>query len=410
MGIVGVMQDKVRGIIADPRHRAVTFWIACFKPGGIGDYLTLCAFARAAGRHWEARLGARGESDDGDCEVRATWARPEPARERRGETVGVLCIGRECGLPLDYDKVHGQPGINAHFQMPEIGWAFQASKLAPLVDVLYDVRYTAREIIRDKERFATEDADARDRLDYYRAYYDFFPWSSQYLEGRVGMSQWDLLSETAGFPVTPDDLFVATNAVVMGDHGLSTLPASPLLDGCVTIHNGEGGTGKTKLLPRDVPTAIAAALIAEGIPVAQVGVRDDKKEPMTRGVMDLRGLRLPETAAVIQKARMHVDVEGGLVYVARAVQTPSVVFFGPTPRSFFAFYGNANYTRGICPFREDSRHCWWSTRNWAKRCPLGFKNCVNLPQAETATRMVMNALHSQGGARIEMQKQRVGSG
>jgi len=314
MGIVEAMQEKVRGIVADPRHRNVTFWIACFKPGGVGDYLTLCAFARAARRHWEARLGVRSAgAGDGACEVRATWARSEPVRERRGETVGVLVIGRECGMPLDFDKGNGQPGINAHFNMPEIGWAFQASKLAPLVDVLYDVRYTAREIIRDKVRFAEADAQARDRLDYWRAYYDFFPWSSQYLEGRVGLSQWELLSETAGFEVTPDDLFMATEAVSLGDHGVSDLPASPLLDGCVTMHNGEGGTGKMKVLPRDVPTAIAAALIAKGIPVAQVGVRAENKEPMTRGVIDMRGLRLPETAAVIQKARLHIDVEGELV-------------------------------------------------------------------------------------------------
>jgi len=403
MSSIGAMRDKIEQIKALPKHRGVTFWVGCFKMGGHGDSLTLCAFARAAKRYWQDKLGAPNGSGP-VSRVVTSWDRAEPdSRPHEGERVGVIAIRRVVGMPDDYDVGGAQRGIDACLGVPEVGWPWQAAGLAPCFDVFYDVRYTARAIFRDQERFTVEAGEARDSLDHYRWLHDGFPWACSHMDERCGMSQWDLMSITAGFDVTPDDLYVSTTTPVIGKYGTSALPLNGGYDGCVTIHNGEGGKGRTKTMPRDVPNLITEALAGNGFQVVQVGCRDNVREPTIRGAADLRGLRFTETAALIAKARLHVDVEGGLVYVAKAVGTQSCVFFGPTPRSVFAFHGNRNYSRGICP----EGPCWWSHKRWPHECKMGFKNCVNFPQAETAAHAVLQTIGEQGGPQVEMTKTRV---
>ena len=99
---------------------------------------------------------------------------------------------------------------------------------------------------------------------------------------------------------------------------------------------------------------------------------------------DLRPIRA--TAAVIAGAQLHVDIEGGLVYVARAGGTRSVVFFGPTPVATFGFPDNVN----VC--MERCRPCWWSREGWGAECPKGHAHCRNMPDPAQAAEVVTRAL------------------
>jgi len=96
MKLVRAMHERVERYKA--LHPRVTFWIGAFKSGGHGDYLTLCAFARAARRHWAQKLGTQAPTGA----VRTNFG-SGVAAVPAGETIGVMVIGRDTGMPADYD-------------------------------------------------------------------------------------------------------------------------------------------------------------------------------------------------------------------------------------------------------------------------------------------------------------------
>lgn len=50
--------------------------------------------------------------------------------------------------------------------------------------------------------------------------------------------------------------------------------------------------------------------------------------PQLRGVEDLRGLPVRETAGLLGRARLFLGLEGGLMHLARAVDCPAVIVYG----------------------------------------------------------------------------------
>jgi ADP-heptose:LPS heptosyltransferase len=135
-----------------------------------------------------------------------------------------------------------------------------------------------------------------------------------------------------------------------------------------TIHHGsdsrmssQGGV-QTKNLPTATWREIAAHLSAAGLKLVQLG--EAHETPVDGVDLDLRGqTSLDEAALLLKSASVHLDTEGGLVHLARAMHTPSVVAFGPTPLGFFGYPGNANIAAPRCG------NCWWTTDRWATDCP-----------------------------------------
>ncbi len=59
------------------------------------------------------------------------------------------------------------------------------------------------------------------------------------------------------------------------------------------------------------------------------------------------------------------------MHIARAVKTPAVILFGPTPVSFFGYNENINIQMGDC------RNCWWSNCFWFTKCPkFRYSKCM----------------------------------
>ncbi len=346
-----------------------TFWIGVAgRFDGYGDWLIRCALARAADLHWQSHLPG--------------W---------KPGAVGVMVLGQVARQPDDLD-LSQQPGVDVALRLPPMHWLPRAYKARQHFDVFYEVQYVVRTSFANPVRWQLEQQAADARLADFQALYDGFPHSARLLATRLAISQWHLMSHCAGFEVSPVDLYVPTDCAKA--EGFDRVPVADLdaHKGCVTLHNGQGDSPfGTKTLPPDVMPAIAAALNRRGIRAVQLGIRDDDREPPICGAVDLRGLRVPETARVIQNARLHVDVEGGTAIIAAAVRTPSVIFFGPTAPIPFGFEGNVNHTRAICP-KPHGPHCFWSTDDWSRRCPLGFEHCVNHPQPEAAVRVVLEQL------------------
>jgi ADP-heptose:LPS heptosyltransferase len=181
-----------------------------------------------------------------------------------------------------------------------------------------------------------------------------------------GMSKYELLGYTANLPVSSSDAgdFFPTTSLPAA---LSTLKHQRY----VTLHHGADRFMSnldglsTKNLPSSTWADVVSRCKAAGIKVVQVG---EAREPLISGItLDLRGkTNFSETATVVKHASAHLDTEGGLVHLARAMGTASVVAFGPTPPSFFGYEGNINLKPTECG------DCWWVSTDWARRCPWGM--------------------------------------
>ncbi len=95
----------------------------------------------------------------------------------------------------------------------------------------------------------------------------------------------------------------------------------------------------TKTMPAAKVERIVARLKSAGLAIVVLGAKDDA--PIRGADIDLRGqTSLTEAAAIVKKSLCHIGPEGGLANIARAVNTPAIIFFGATPAAFFGFHGN----------------------------------------------------------------------
>jgi len=102
-----------------------------------------------------------------------------------------------------------------------------------------------------------------------------------------------------------------------------------------------------------------------GYMVVQVGL--DGEQPLKNTVNLLGKMSIRETATILKYSALHLDTEGGLVHLSRAVNTPSLVLFGPTPVSLYGYRDNINIAEGDC------RNCFWTDIRWFQRCPKGHE-------------------------------------
>jgi len=89
-----------------------------------------------------------------------------------------------------------------------------------------------------------------------------------------------------------------------------------------------GAAHATKRWPLPHWDRLAGLLADRGIPTVAVGSGDDPAPAAAR--MEVRGIGLGATAAVLRRATLAVTNDSGLMHLATAVGTPVVALFGPT--------------------------------------------------------------------------------
>jgi glycosyltransferase involved in cell wall biosynthesis/ADP-heptose:LPS heptosyltransferase len=143
----------------------------------------------------------------------------------------------------------------------------------------------------------------------------------------------------------------------------------------ICVASGVGSIGGLKRWPAPAwEVFIQRQMKATQCAPVQIGGPED---PQLKGVFDFRGRSLAETATILEKAKCLVAVEGGMVHLARAVGTPSVVMFGPTPMVSFGYDENINLGQHHC------QPCFWSLPAWGmQNCTRGSAACLNLPPAQ----------------------------
>jgi ADP-heptose:LPS heptosyltransferase len=97
---------------------------------------------------------------------------------------------------------------------------------------------------------------------------------------------------------------------------------------------------------------------------------------------------MPEVAAIIASAELHLDNESGLVHMAACLGTRSCVLFGPTDADYFGYPQNINIRPGCCG------GCWWTTDSWMDQCPRGFATapCMDSIAPEDVVRHLVRTL------------------
>lgn len=85
---------------------------------------------------------------------------------------------------------------------------------------------------------------------------------------------------------------------------------------------------------------------------------------------------------ILKRSLCHIDCEGGLVHLAKQLNTKCIVLFGPTPMHMYAYPENINLSSNTC------QNCMGLSKKWAYNC-INKKNphiCLKLIKAEEVLR------------------------
>lgn len=256
--------------------------------------------------------------------------------------------------------------------------------LTRIFDIVMENRYvikTQNKLANDRELLETEESFCSLVKNW-----DVFPLHN-YLYGEAGNSLFEIASRCTALDVVEDDL---TIPLLSEDfESLVNLLSGVPHFGYITVHHGSDpkmtlpdGT-KAKLQSKnwfsDRWEEVISCFLKQGYTIVQVGLKGE--QPLNNCINLLGKLSIRQTAAILKYATLHLDTEGGVVHLARAVNTQSVVLFGPTPVTLYAYRNNTNIVEGEC------NNCFWSDIRWFQRCPKGYAvpHCM---ESITSTRVI----------------------
>lgn len=164
---------------------------------------------------------------------------------------------------------------------------------------------------------------------------------------RLSVEPWDLsarlLNPTAR--LVPGHHTVERNLEVLRQCGIDHSDTSPMMpdvissapEGVISIAVSTGHPKKN--LPLSVWADVAAALLADGHPVAFVGGPTDTAPPVAGAIDYCAKLSLKETMGVLAGSRLHIAGDTGSGHICAAYGVPVVSVFGPTDPVTFRPFG-----------------------------------------------------------------------
>ncbi len=161
-----------------------------------------------------------------------------------------------------------------------------------------------------------------------------------------------------------DRLALAVDEAALGKHGLRA-------GDYITVHNGFDenmvvlGRSSTKIYPGFEQVVAALRRDLPRLRIVQLGVPATSRAIAGVDVGLIGQTSLAAAAALIKHAAWHIDVESGLVHLARCFGTRCTVIFGPTSVAYFGYRENDNIAPSACG------DCWWLTETWMAKCPKG---------------------------------------
>lgn len=98
---------------------------------------------------------------------------------------------------------------------------------------------------------------------------------------------------------------------------------------------------------------------------------------------------ITEAFDLLNKASAHIDGDSGLVHAATRMQTPCVVFWGPSPALFNGYEQNINIQSDSC-----RGGCHGLSRSWNDKCVLGYQTpiCMDTISPDTVIGKLSNII------------------
>jgi len=189
-----------------------------------------------------------------------------------------------------------------------------------------------------------------------------------------GLTRKDFLSIISGFDAPNSKLpFELPDELFLKEIGLNDCQY-------ITIHDGWDATSNkasirpTKSYPINLYTK-AIVLIKNHYPyikIVQLGFNTGSVIP---GVdINLRdSTSVAQDALILKQAKVHIDIEGGLVHLATSLGTSCVVMFGPTNISYYGYAENKNIESKECG------NCMHVTDTSNESCPLNYSPVKCMP-------------------------------
>jgi len=299
--------------------------IGVVRIGGIGDTLVLAALAKAIRRKYQ------------NCFIKA-FVRDAYCFEaiRENADIDMVMVVGSCGSDASVDMAFRQG-----------------------FDIVYDNRYATKVFYRDVEKFAGDKKATDEAVKPFEKFLNRFPSTANALAKSVEKDERAVMFETAGVVGSDED--------IRFDLREEDIKIARVLAGekYVTLHHATDMCRRTKAWETEKWEKVVEFLNGQGYKVVQIGL---KFEALVKGAVDMLGAtKFNETAGLIAGAKFHLDTEGGLVHLAWAVRTRSVVLFGSTPVHFFKYDANVNIETGA-----GCKSCWWTTDEWWRKCPEGY--------------------------------------
>lgn len=141
----------------------------------------------------------------------------------------------------------------------------------------------------------------------------------------------------------------------------------------ITINRSVGSAyGKsTKLWPLDNYNQLVEQIKKEypDYKIVQIGYEPKGIKPLKKCDFNLTNQTdFMEISALLVASRLHIDCEGGLVHLRRALKGgTSIVLFGPTDPAIFGYNKNINIRGNGCPIA-----CEWILNDWTTHCTRGL--------------------------------------
>jgi len=347
--------------IGELQNRRETFITLISKQAGC-EHLTVLHPHNGMGRR--IRVLLLGSGGMGDCLILTHFA----AQLRSYLPLDYLAVGFEGQQIHDIFSGTGLADATLALTSESRNALFSICSSLDVFDIVIDVRYAALAFFPPLSRVSqqTQQLVQRQGEAWYR--YNAFDWphlNHSFAVAAIaqGLNAYSIFSHSLGLP--HDDCIPALDIEPVNSAQLQQLSTLGRPMVCVGIgSDAKMATARglsTKSIPHETISEVIDRLNADGYLTVQLGMAH---EPALLNVgMDLRGqLSIRQSAGVLKASLCFIGVEGGIVHLARAVGTPSVVCFGPTPSAFFGYPGNINLQTTTCT------PCWWTSREWMTRC------------------------------------------
>jgi hypothetical protein len=291
-----------------------------------------------------------------------------------------------------FDGIPGYRASYSEFIFDELKETYPLAMWISNFMVIYSETVDWR-TIRDHKRLSAVLANAIRFRPKISLLIDAHPYMDGYLAQKavyMNLRRWDFVHGMTKVPYGGDAFEIPVSDAGLARHGLQA-------GSYITIHNGFDpnfvitAQTATKCYPAFASVVSRIKSKLPKLPIVQLGTRTS--QPIDGVDLDLVDkLSIQEAAGVLKHSRFHIDIESGLVHLARCFGVRSCVLFGPTPADYFGYPDNVNLRPAECG------GCWWINQTWMDQCPRGLSEaiCMTGHDPERVAAAIIEALQPIG--------------